>query len=529
MKKVLLPTLGLATLTSAYAAKPAPQNVLFILVDDLGWNDLSYMGSEYYESPNIDQLSCEGTVFTNAYAACQVSSPSRASIMSGLYTTNHGITNWIGERSGTEWRKGNRHTKLLPSEYTWQIDPDYTLLPELLKENGYRTFMAGKWHLGSVEESLPEGSGFDINKGGWSSGGPKGGYFSPFENPKLEDTTPGENLEMRLAKETVEFIKDHKKNHKKEPFFAYLSFYAVHGPIQTTEEYWSYFRDKAEAMGIAESGFECDGALPIRQQQDNPIYAGLVKSMDDAVGYVLDHLRELGLDENTLIIFTSDNGGVVSGDNFSTNLAPLRGGKGMQYEGGIRVPLIIKNPKIKASQGQSCDTPVIGMDYYPTIMEYANVTIPSDVKLDGVNLTPLLEGEDIAERPLFWHYPHYGNQGGQPSAIIRKGDWKLIYYYEDSRYELYHLAEDLSEQEHINIQHPDKVAELSAELHAWLKETNAIIPTADPEYSPAAEAEVKRKWRTVTLQEREQERKNFLSPDFEPNKTWWDSKLMIND
>ncbi|MFR9626109.1 MAG: sulfatase [Rikenellaceae bacterium] len=528
MKKLLLPLAGIATLTTAAAAKPAPQNVLFILVDDLGWNDLSYMGSSYYESPNIDALAEQGTVFTNAYSACQVSSPSRASILSGLYTANHGITNFIGGPSGEKWKSRNRYTKLLPPEYDWQINPELTLMPELLRDNGYKTFMAGKWHLGDLEESLPEGSGFDINKGGWASGGPAGGYFSPYKNPALEDLEPGENLSMRLAKETVNFLQDHKKKSKKQPFFAYLSFYAVHAPIQTTEENWKYFRDKAEQMGIAETGFECDRAMPVRQHQDNPVYAGLIKQMDDAVGYVLANLEKLGLDENTLIIFTSDNGGVVSGDAFSSNLAPLRGGKGMQFEGGIRVPLIVKNPQVKASAGKSCDTPVIGIDYYPTVMEYAGVKIPSDVKIDGVNINPLLRGEEIADRPIFWHYPHYGNQGGEPSAIIRKGDWKLIYYYEDLRYELYNLAIDISEQEHLNAQYPEKVKELSKELLAWLDETDPLMPVADMDYNPADEAKLKEKWRTQTLKQKETERKNMLSPNFKPNATWWDSQVTVD-
>ncbi len=530
MKRLILPLAGIAALSplNSQAAKSTPQNVLFILVDDLGWNDLSFMGSDFYESPNIDKLASEGTTFTNAYSACQVSSPSRASILSGLYPINHGITNFIGAPSGQEWRDRNRHTKLLPPEYDWQINPEFTLMPELLKSNGYRTFMAGKWHLGDLDESLPEGSGFDINIGGWGSGGPNGGYFSPYKNPKLENTTPGENLSMRLARETVAFLEDHKKSHKKEPFFAYLAFYAVHGPIQTTEEYWKYFRDKAEKMGIAESGFEYNGAFPVRQHQDNPVYAGLIKHMDDAVGYVLQNLEKLGFDENTLIVFTSDNGGVVSGDSFSTNLAPLRGGKGMQYEGGIRVPLIVKNPKMKGDVVKSCDTPVNGIDYYPTIMSSLGIEVPSDVKLDGVDITPLLKGETIAERALFWHYPHYGNQGGEPSNIIRKGDWKLIYYYEDQRCELFNVAMDLSEQEPLNAQYPEKVEELKAELIAWIDDKNPLNPTADMKYSPSAEAKLKLQWRTKALKAKETERMNMLSPHFKPNATWWDSQVTVD-
>ncbi len=518
-----------ASITAAEAAKKQqPQNVLVILVDDLGWNDLSFMGSEYYESPNIDALAQQGVIFSDAYAACQVSSPSRASIMTGLYPTNHGITDWIGEAEGEAWRKQNRNTKMLPATYVWSIDQEFTLMPELLRENGYRTFMAGKWHLGEGDANLPEENGFDINKGGWASGGPKGGYFSPYNNPKLEDGEAGENLSMRLAEETVSFLEDHKKNHRKEPFFAYLSFYAVHGTIQTTEQNWSYFRDKAEQMGIAEEGFRVDRALPVRQHQDNPVYAGLIRQMDDAVGRVLSSLEAMGLDENTLVIFTSDNGGVVSGDSFSTNLSPLRGGKGMQFEGGIRVPMIVRNPKETSLVGESLSTPVSGIDLYPTIMRYAGVEIPEGQAVDGVDITPLLRGESLEERPLFWHYPHYGNQGGEPSSIIRKGDWKLIYYHEDMRCELYNLSIDLSESEHINAQHPEKVEELYSDLMAWLETSEARLPQPDMKYSPKAESEVKERWRTKTLEQKETERRKMLSPDFQPNATWWDSKVTID-
>ncbi|MFI3259458.1 MAG: sulfatase [Rikenellaceae bacterium] len=514
--------------SEAVAKKSQPQNVLFILVDDLGWNDLSFMGSDYYESPNLDRLAASGVVFTDAYASCPVSSPSRASIMSGQYTTRHGVTDWIGEAEGENWRKQNRHSKLLPATYVWAIDHDLTLMPELLKENGYTTFIAGKWHLGEEETDWPEYHGFDINKGGYKSGSPKGGYFAPYDNPRLEDGPDGENLSMRLANETVSFIENHVKTKKKEPFFAYLSFYAVHGSIQTTEETWRYFRDKAERMGIAEQGFEVDRTLPVRLHQDNPVYAGLIKQMDDAVGRVIDALDKMGLDENTLIVFTSDNGGVVSGDSFSSSLAPLRGGKGRQFEGGIRVPLIVKSPKATAMNGEKCSVPVYGIDYYPTIMEYAGVKVPESVSLDGVDINPLLNGESIADRSLFWHYPHYGNQGGEPSSIIRKGDWKLIYYHEDLRCELYNLAIDLSENEHLNIQYPDKVKELKAELLAWLDETNARMPVADPIYDPVAESKVKYNWATKTLQQKENERKKMLSPEYKPNATWWGSNVTVD-
>ncbi len=527
-------TLVVATLVAAsplvngLEAKTKPQNVLFILVDDLGWNDLGFMGSSYYESPNIDRLAASGIVFTDAYAACQVSSPSRASIMSGLYPANHGITNWIGELTGEAWRKHNRHSKVLPAEYDRYIKPEYLLMPELLRDSGFSTFFAGKWHLGDDEEYWPDQNGFEINIGGWKSGGPQGGYFSPYKNPRLENKVDGENLEMRLANETVAFIEEHEKTGSKKPFFAYLSFYAVHSPIECNQEYWQHFRDKADSMGIAQTGFMVDRNLPQRQQQDNPVYAGLIKHMDDAVGRVLTALEELGLDDETLVIFTSDNGGVVAGDNFSTSLKPLRGGKGIQFEGGIRVPLVVRSPE-SVLNGSTCSTPINGIDYYPTIMSYSGVELPEQMQeLDGVDFTPILRGEDIAPRSLFWHYPHYGNQGGEPSTIIRKGDWKLIYYHEDQRCELYNLQKDISESQHINLQYPDKVEELRDELMVWLDKTGAKIPEPDMEYDPKAEAKVLLKYKTATLKQKENERQKMLSPTFQPNADWWGSHVVVD-
>lgn len=508
-------------MADAAADENKKPNVLFILADDFGWNDLGCMGSKYYETPNLDRLAQNGVLFTNAYAACQVSSPSRASIMTGKYTPHHGVTDWIGELWGEKWRTMNRHNKVLPAEYAMQLSKDEYTIAECLRDNGYTTFIAGKWHLGE-EGSWPEDHGFMVNKGGWSAGNPKGGYFSPYKNPKLEDGPDGENLSMRLGRETVSFMKEQKKN--KKPFFAYLSFYAVHGPIETTHDNWKYFRDKADSMGIAKTGFSVDRTLPVRQVQDNPVYAGLIKQMDDAIGYVLDNLEALGLDKNTLVIFTSDNGGVTSGDAYSTSLLPLRGGKGRQWEGGIREPLLIQFPQCK-NPGSKCDVPVNGIDFYPTILDYAGIPVPERQEVDGVSIMPLLYGGRIAPRPLFWHYPHYGNQGGEPSSIIRDGDWKLIFYHEDLRCELYNLSIDISESEPLNIQYPDKVKELKAKLDAWLLEMNAKMPEADMLYNPCEEAKVKLKWRTKTLEQKENERKRMLDKNWSPNKDWWGSNI----
>lgn len=524
-KLLILCCTGVSLLsTTSIEAKEKPRNVVFILVDDYGWNDTSCGGSRYYETPNIDRIARQGMMFTQGYAACQVSSPSRASIMTGKSPARHGITNWIGEASGEEWRKMGHHSKLLPAEYVWNMSQEEVTLPKALKQYGYKTFMAGKWHIGG-EGSTPEDHGFDINIGGYEAGSPVGGYFAPYKNPKLEDGPDGENLSMRLAKETAGFIENQTKNHKKQPFFTYLSFYAVHGPIQTTEENWRYYRDKADSMGIALNGFRVDRTLPVRQKQDNPIYAGLIKQMDDAVGVVLDKLEELGLMENTLIVLTGDNGGVSSGDNYSTSCLPLRGGKGRQWEGGLRVPFIIQAPDCPL-HGTTTDVPAIGTDFYPTILEYAGLPLLPEQHVDGKSLMSVLKGNTTQKRSLYWHYPHYGNQGGEPSSVIRDGDWKLIHYYEDGRDELYNLKIDETESETLNAQYPEKVDFLTKKLSVWLTETGAKYPVADPQYDPLKEAVYKEKQQTETQVRLEKERKEQLSPGFEPNKTWWNSKII---
>lgn len=498
-------------------------NVIFILADDFGWNDLGCMGSKYYETPNLDRLANSGIKFTNAYAACQVSSPSRASIMTGKYTPRHNITNYIGAKSGKEWRTMNRHNKMLPTDYSRNLSADEYTLPECLRENGYTTFIAGKWHLGDIG-SYPEDHGFDINKGGWLAATPRGGYFVPYKNPKLPDGPNGENLSVRLGDETINFIREHTQNCS-SPFFVYLSFYAVHDPIQTTKEKWSYFREKAHQTGIQKNGFLIDRTLPVRQVQDNPVYAGLVKQMDESIGNVLNAVTELGLDKNTMIIFTSDNGGVTSGDSYSTSLLPLRGGKGRQWEGGLRVPLLIKYPGCKAAV---CTTPIIGTDLYPTILDYVGIKAQPQQHKDGISIMPIIESESIPDHSLFWHYPHYGNQGGEPTSIIRDGNWKLIYYHEDQHYELYNIDVDLSENKSFNIQYPRKLKRMQTLLLKWLREVKAQMPVPDIQYDPKKENNVKQLWRTKVLQEQEKLRKEMLQPSWKPNKNWWGSMATVD-
>ena len=487
-------------------------NFLFILADDLGVRDLSGEGSTYYESPNIDSIAEAGVRFTNGYATCRVCSPSRASIMTGKYTPRHGITDYIGAAEGFDWK---RNTKLLPATYTWNLLAEDVTLAEALREGGYTTFFAGKWHLGG-KGSWPKDHGFDFNAGGWDKGSPMGGYFSPWTNPNLESGPDGESLPLRLGRETADFIEAHKD----EKFLAYLSFYSVHGPIQTTPALWRKYQEKA---GARDGGrFIIDRTLPVRQVQDCPIYAGMVEAMDDAVGIVLDKLEALGLADNTVIVFTSDNGGVSSGDAYSTSNLPHRGGKGRQWEGGIREPYYIKAPGIGKS-GVTNATHVTGTDFYPTILELAGLPPRPDQHVDGVSLVPLLKGGTLPPRDLFWHYPHYGNQGGEPSTIIRSGDWKLIHYWEDGRDELYHIPDDIGEQRDLSNAKPEMRVTLRKKLDAWIMETGARLPILNPRYDDKRAAQTEADMVTKRLPQLEKQHANFLSPDFKPNATWWDS------
>ncbi|NNC87972.1 MAG: sulfatase [Akkermansiaceae bacterium] len=497
------------------AGAPRKPNVVFILADDLGVKDLSVEGSTYYETPHIDRIAKEGMRFTHGYATCQVCSPSRASILTGTYPARHGITDWIGAQTGLAWKRNDR---VLPPEYRPHLPHADTTLAEALKAAGYRTFFAGKWHLGD-EGSFPEDHGFEINIGGHHRGSPPGGFFAPFKNPKMKDGPRGESLPIRLANDTAQFIRDNRDR----PFLAYLSFYSVHGPIQTTEALWNKYRRKAAQDPHDGPRFKIDRTLPVRQVQDCPIYAGMMESMDDAVGIVLGTLDDLGLAGNTVVIFTSDNGGVSSGDAFATCNLPYRGGKGRQWEGGIREPYYIKAPGV-AKPGGTSAIPVTGTDFFPTILDLAGLDLLPKQHRDGVSLVPVLKGGGIPDRPLFWHYPHYGNQGGEPSAIIRRGDWKLIFYFEDRRVELYNLIEDPGEQSDLAARHPDRVESMRRELQLWLKNTGAKIPRPDDRFDPEKHKRQEIDIRTKRLPRLEKQHARFLDPGFVPNKTWWDSQ-----
>ncbi|VGO19372.1 sulfatase [Pontiella sulfatireligans] len=515
VKKSIITGLLFLALGSVALASARP-NFVFILVDDLGIRDIGVEGSTFYETPNIDVLANSGMRFENGYAACRVCSPSRASIMLGTAPPRHGITQYIGAKSGMAYNRGD---PVMPTEYVHNLPASETTMAEALRAGGYATFFAGKWHLGD-EGSWPEDHGFEINKGGWSKGSPMGGFFAPWKNPRLENGPAGESLTLRLAEETASFI----ESSKDKPFLAYLSFYAVHAPVQTTEELCNKYREKAKKMGLDDNDerFMFDRRLPVRQVQDNPIYAGMMETLDDAVGIVLDKLTETGLDKNTVVIFTGDNGGVSSGDAFATSLLPYRGGKGRQWEGGIREPYYIRVPGM-TKPGSITPVPAIGMDFFPTMLELAGLPLMPKQHVDGVSLVPVLKGGTIADRDLFWHYPHYGNQGGEPSSIIRSKDWKLIYYHEDGRYELYNLSDDLGEQADVASKYPEKAADLKSKLNAWLSDAGAVMPKPDPRFSTEKfEAKVENA-RTKKQQGLEKDHARYLEPGWKPNADWWGS------
>jgi arylsulfatase A-like enzyme len=471
---------GAASLASPPGLLPAAgtisrPNFLFFLVDDLGWKDLGCYGSSFYETPNIDRLAGQGMRFTDAYAASPVCSPTRASIMTGKYPVRTGITDYIGAPQPDKWT-GN--TKLLPAPYIPRLALEEVTLAEAFKEGGYATFFAGKWHLGPLG-FWPEDQGFEINKGGTDSGGPYGGnkYFSPYGNPRLEDGPPGEHLPDRLASETVKFIEARKDR----PFLAYLAFYSVHTPLMAREDLRKKYEEKARTVKSDGPRFLPEGKRQARQVQDHAVYAGMVEAMDLAVGKVLKKLEDIGLDKNTIVIFMSDNGGLSTSEGSPTSNVPLRAGKGWLYEGGIREPMIVRWPGV-TTPGSTCRLPVISTDFYPTMLEMAGLPRRPKQHLDGVSFVPLLGGRTMNRGPVFWHYPHYSNQGGSPAGAVRAGNWKLIEFFEDNRVELYNLNEDIGEKRDLAMSNAGKTHELDEMLHEWQKVTSVKFPGPNPAY-----------------------------------------------
>ena len=474
-------------LTVAHA--PEKPNIIFILLDDYGYKDLGCYGSKFYETPNIDRLASEGIRFTDAYAACSVSSPTRAALMTGKYPVNTGVTDWIPGRQAST--PGLPEDRFLSQPFNLQLDLKELTIAEALKFNGYATMISGKWHLGEDSIFWPENQGFDVNKGGYSKGSPNksnksNGYFAPYGNPRLEDGPVGEYLTDRQTDEAIKFIEDKKD----KPFFVYLSYYAVHNPMQGKEELIKHFQSKADSMGIADKQpftKEKDwikrapkGDFKERTIQSFAVYAAMIYSVDENLGRLFEKLKSLKIDKNTIIIFTSDNGGLSTAEGSPTTNFPLRAGKGWLYEGGIREPLIIKAPGF-IKKPAITDVPVSTIDFFPTILEMTG-TASDNIKTDGVSILPLLKSGKIKKRPLFWHYPHYSNQGGDPGSAVRLGDFKLIDNFETGRQELYDLRKDISESNDISGTKPSKVKELYAMLKEWRNKTGAKMMKSNPNW-----------------------------------------------
>jgi arylsulfatase A len=449
---VLFFVAGLWILPLACAAPQTQTNVVLILADDLGWTDLSCYGSDFYETPHLDRLAREGMRFTQAYSACTVCSPTRAAILTGKYPARLHVTDWIPGLPP-------ENPKLLIPDWTKFLPLDEITIARALRSAGYVTASIGKWHLGS-EECYPEKHGFDINVAGSSAPAPPS-YFAPYKIATLSDGSKGEYLTDRLGEEAARFIDQHKD----KPFFLYVPLFAVHTPIQGKEALVQKYRAKRHP-GL---------------KQTNAIYAAMIESMDDAVGCIRRKLEELKLADHTVVVFASDNGGRVP----TTSNQPLRVGKGSCYEGGSRVPLIVQWPAV-TTPGSVCETPVISMDLYPTILEITGQKKAAQKSVDGLSLVSLLRQDGELHRDaLFWHYPHYQHYqlgGSTPYGAIRAGDFKLIEFFDDMRVELYNLREDPGEQRDLTVDMPAKVDELRARLHGWRKEVGAQMPTRNPSY-----------------------------------------------
>ncbi|MAN36502.1 MAG: hypothetical protein CMI21_02580 [Opitutae bacterium] len=455
----------LCSLGVSLAAKP---NVVFFFIDDMGWTDLGFMGSKYYESPHIDKLAQEGMVFMNAYAAAPNCAPSRACLMSGQYSPRHGVYTVANSDRGS-----SKDRKLIPIKNTIHLAEEFVTMGEALQAGGYVTATMGKWHLGDD----PTTQGFDVNVAGKTWGSPSGGgYHSPYKYPNLEQKEKGEYLTDRLGEEACKFI----ETNKEKPFFLYLTHYAVHTPIQAKPDLKKKYQAKKPT-----------------KRHKNAAYAAMIESTDDSVGAVLGKLDELGLSENTLVLFFSDNGG----HGGVTSNAPLRGSKGMLYEGGIREPMIVKWPGV-TRPGSVCRENVIGVDFYPTLLEATKTSAPKDYLLDGLSLVPLLENPKakLKRQAIYWHFPAYlqgytarhGNFRTTPAGAVRMGDWKLIEFFEDGTLELYDTSKDLSETKNLAKKMPEKARELHEAMLAWRKKTKAPVPTEpNPAYDPKSVKEGK--------------------------------------
>ena len=482
----LIAALLLAALTSLHAA--ARPNIIVILSDDLGWADLSCYGSTFHESPNLDKLATQGMRFTQAYSSSPYCSPSRAAIMTGRHPARLKITDYIPSNGKTG--------KFLPAEMKMELPLEELTIAEVLRDAGYATWHVGKWHLGDVG-FYPQDQGFQVNIAGHAGGLPPS-FFWPYGN-KNNEVVPkasgnnyhsrgvpgvvaggnkGEHLCDRLTSEAMKLIEQRKPE---QPFFLYLPFYDVHTPIMAKLKLVEKYKAKAAKLGLPAvdavttytEGNPMHGASPkkLPEQQVNPTYAAMIETMDTNVGRLMARLDELGIADNTLILFTSDNGG-----HTVTSNRALRGGKGWLYEGGLREPWIVKWPGM-TKPGSTCDVPVMNTDILPTVLEACGLPAKPDLHKDGVSFASLLRGDaKPVHEALFWHFPHYGNHGSGPCSSVRVGDWKLIEWLEDESAELFNLATDPAEKTDVAAQQPDRAKDLRERLHAWRKETSANMP-----------------------------------------------------
>lgn len=454
-------------------------NLIVILVDDLGWTDLACYGSDFYETPHLDALAAGGARFTQAYAAAPVCSPSRAALMTGKWPARVGVTNFIG---------GHAVGRLADVPYFHGLPRNEHSLARALADGGYATWHVGKWHLGDRLTS-PEAHGFEINVGGCGLGHPPS-YFSPYGIPALTDGPDGEYLTDRLTDEAVGLIDEHDQQ---RPFFLNLWHYTVHTPIQAPQPLIDKYRAKAARLGLDTEAIVEGEPMPAwhldgvrvrrRTRHSDPGYAAMIETLDDSVGAIVDALRRTGQLDRTVIVFTSDNGGLATAEGSPTCNAPLAEGKGWMEDGGLRVPLIVSGPGIEPLETDALtSTP----DLYPTLLGLAGVEPPAWHRADGVDLLPAAYGEPFDRGPVFWHYPHYSNQGGTPGAAVRDGRWKLIRWYEDGRRSLYDLTTDLGEQDDRAAAEPEVADRLAGLLDDWLVEVGALVPAANPAVSPPA-------------------------------------------
>ena len=465
-------------------------NIVFILADDLGWRDLSCFGSPFYETPNLDRLAQKGMRFTDAYASCPVCSPTRASTLTGKYPATVGVTDWI------DWGKHLHPARgrVIDVPYIDHLPLEEKNLARKLGEHGYQTWHAGKWHLGG-EDHYPEKQGFDVNHGGAANGLPLGGYFSPWKVPGMTDIDVPEHthIDDYLTDRAVDCIQQRDKD---RPFYLNLWPYLVHTPIEGKEHQIEKYAHKSRALGLdQEDPLEEGEYFPTEHKKDRRVvrrrfqsdctYASMVQILDENVGKVMDALEAEGIEDNTIIMFTSDNGGLSTAEGSPTCNAPLNEGKGWMYEGGTREPLIVYWPGVTAPDSV-CDEPVTSPDFYPTILEMLGLEPEPEQHVDGKSFAPALRGDAFERGPIYWHYPHYGNQGGTPGCSIREGDYKLIEFFEDNHIELYNLRTDIGETQNLARRDPQRARRMQQQLHEWLQKVEAKIPQPNPEWVQSA-------------------------------------------